>query len=112
MIVNILLNIALIPRYGYLGASWATVLTEIALTVISYVMVARELGRVPVVGLSWRVVLGGLVMGVVIYPFHQVTGLRAVAVVTGGALVYVAALLGLGAVDREEREMLRRALRR
>jgi O-antigen/teichoic acid export membrane protein len=112
MIVNIILNIALIPRYGYLGASWATVLTEIALTVISYLMVARELGRVPVVRLSWRVVFAGLVMGVVIYPFHQVTGPRAVAVVAGGVLVYVAALFGLGAVDREEREMLRRAVRR
>ena len=112
MIVNILLNVALIPRYGYLGASWATVLTEIALTIISYVMVGRELGRVPVAGLSWRVVLAGLVMGVVIYPFHQVTGLRAVAVIAGGVLIYVAALFGLGAVDREEREMLRRALRR
>src|SRR5947208_12521846 len=55
MIVNVLLNVVLIPLYGYLGASWATVLTEVALTVTSYVMVARELGRVPVVGLSWRI---------------------------------------------------------
>jgi O-antigen/teichoic acid export membrane protein len=112
MIVNIVLNVALIPPYGYLGASWATVLTEVALTAISYVMVARQLGRVPVIGLSWRIVIAGLVMGAVIYPFHHVTGPRAVAVIIGGALIYAAALLLLGVVDREERAMLRRALRR
>jgi len=112
MIVNVLLNLVLIPAYGYLGASWATVLTEIALTVIGYVMVARALGRIAIVGLSWRVVIAGLVMGAVVYPFHQVTGPRAVAVIIGGALVYVAALFLLGAVDREERAMLRRALKR
>jgi O-antigen/teichoic acid export membrane protein len=112
MLVNIALNVALIPPFGYLGASWATVLTEIALTVITYVMVARELGRTPVVRLSWRIILAGLVMGVVIYPFHQVTGLRAVAVIMGGALIFAAAMFLLGAVDREEREMLRGALRR
>jgi O-antigen/teichoic acid export membrane protein len=112
MVVNVLLNVVLIPPYGYLGASWATVLTEVALTVISYGMVARELGRVPVFGLSWRIILAGLAMGAVIYPFHQETGLRAVAVIIGGALFYAAALFLLGAVDRDEREMLRRALRR
>src|SRR5437870_2223135 len=106
MIVNVLLNVALIPPFGYLGASWATVLTEVALTAITYAMVARELGRVPVIRLSWRVLLAGLAMGVVLYPFHEVTGPRAVAVITGGALIYAAALLLLGAVDREEREML------
>jgi O-antigen/teichoic acid export membrane protein len=112
MVVNVLLNVALIPPFGYLGASWATVLTEVALTAISYVMVARELGRVPVFGLSWRILLAGLAMGVVIYPFHQETGPRAVGVIMGGALIYAAALFLLGAVDRDEREMLRRALRR
>jgi O-antigen/teichoic acid export membrane protein len=112
MVVNVVLNVALIPPYGYLGASWATVLTEVALTTISYVMVGRQLGWVPVVRLSWRVLIAGLVMGVVIYPLHQVTGLRAVAVIVGGALVYAAALFVLGSVDQEERAMLRRALRR
>jgi O-antigen/teichoic acid export membrane protein len=112
MVVNVLLNVALIPPFGYLGASWATVLTEIALTVITYVMVARELGRVPILRLSWRVVLAGLAMGAVIYPFHQVTGQRAVAVIIGGALIFAAAMFLLGAVDREEREMLRGALKR
>jgi O-antigen/teichoic acid export membrane protein len=112
MVVNVLLNVALIPPFGYLGASWATVLTEIALTVITYVMVARELGRVPILRLSWRVVLAGLAMGAIIYPFHQVTGPRAVAVIIGGALIFAAAMFLLGAVDREEREMLRGALKR
>ena len=112
MIVNVVLNVVLIPPFGYLGASWATVLTEVALTGITFIMVTRELGSIPVVRLSWRVVVAGLAMGAVIYPFRQVTGLRALAVIMGGALIFAAALFLIGAVDREERQMLRGALKR
>src|SRR5207244_13643187 len=31
LVVNLILNLALIPFLGYLGAAWATVLTEVAL---------------------------------------------------------------------------------
>jgi O-antigen/teichoic acid export membrane protein len=111
MVVNIALNLVLIPLYGYLGASAATVLTEVALCTFGWVLTARHLTRVPVPALSWRVLLAGLVMGAVLYPFRDVHGPLTLAVIAGAAAVYGLALLLLGALDAEEMAMVRRAVR-
>lgn len=111
MVVNIGLNLALIPLFGYLGASAATVLTEVALCAFGWLLTARHLTRVPLLALSWRVIIAGLVMGVVLYPFRDVHGPMTIPVIAGAAVVYGLALLLLGALDPEEMAMIRRAVR-
>ena len=111
MIVNIALNLALIPLFGYLGASWATVLTEVALCVMGWYLTRRHLTAVPVLALSWRVLLASLVMGAALYPLRDVHGPMIAGAVVAGALVYGLALLLVGAADREELQLLRRAVR-
>lgn len=112
MVVNVLCNLILIPTYGYLGASAATVLTEIALCLLGAVLVFRNLGRMPLFRLSWRVLLAGLVMAAALYPFQHRTGVTALLVVAGGALVYGLALVVLRALDEQEWALVKRALGR
>lgn len=112
MVVNVGLNVIVIPIYGYIGASWATIVTEIALCVFGWILVARHLTRIPVFRLCWRLLLAGCIMGAVIYPFQHVTTYELVPVIAGGAIVYGVALLLLRAFDREEWAMVRRALGR
>jgi O-antigen/teichoic acid export membrane protein len=111
MVVNIALNVVLIPPLGYLGAAWATVLTEVALTAFGWLLTARHLTRVPLLALSWRGLLAGLVMGVALFPLQGVHGPLTILVVVGAALVYGLALLLFGAIEPDERRMLRRAVR-
>jgi O-antigen/teichoic acid export membrane protein len=111
MVVNIGLNVVLIPAFGYLGASWATVLTEVALTAFGWLLTARYLTRVPLLSLSWRILLAGLVMGAALYPFMGVHGPMTILLVLGGAVIYGLALLLLGAFDQDELRIARRALR-
>lgn len=111
VVVNVALNVVLIPFYGYDGAAWATVLTEIALAITGYVLTTRHLGRIAVVRLSWRPVLAGLVMGAAILPFRDVRGLMLVAVVLGAAVLYVVVVLLIRAVDRSELELVRQTVR-
>jgi O-antigen/teichoic acid export membrane protein len=97
-VVNIGLNLIFIPRFGYLAASATTVVTEASISVAGDLFVARRY-RLPWIRLLWRVVLAGLVMGVVLYPLRNhsiLLGLPA------GAIVYVGALLVLRAVNRDE----------
>ena len=47
MVVNVGLNLIVIPLFGYIGASWATVVTEIALGIFGWILVARHLTRLP-----------------------------------------------------------------
>jgi O-antigen/teichoic acid export membrane protein len=107
--VNLALNVVLIPFFGYLGASWATVLTEVALTVIGWALCARYLGPVPVLALSWRILLAGLVMAGALLPFREAQNLLVLPAILGAACVYAVAALLLRAVSRQELALLRRS---
>jgi O-antigen/teichoic acid export membrane protein len=100
----------LIPPFGYLGASVATVLTEIVLGVVAWTLTVRHIGRVPAFSLSWRVVLAGLVMGVAIFPLRDLDGFKVAIPIAAGVVVYIAAVLLLRALSGEEIAWARRAL--
>jgi O-antigen/teichoic acid export membrane protein len=108
--VNVALNLTLIPLFGYIGASWATVATELALGTVGWILTARHVGSVPVFGLSWRVVLAGLIMAIAIFPLRDLGGFTIAIPIVAGALVYGAAVLLLRALSGEEIAWARRAL--
>jgi O-antigen/teichoic acid export membrane protein len=112
LVVNIGLNLVLIPPYGYLGAAWATNLTELALLVTGWLLVRRVLGPVPIFRLGWRIFLAGLSMGVVLYFFRNATGWRVLLAILVGMVVYGAGLLLFRALEPEELALARRALLR
>jgi O-antigen/teichoic acid export membrane protein len=109
---NLLLNLALIPTYGYLGAAWATVATEAVLVIAGWAFTARQLGRVPVWRPSWKILIAGSVMGLALYPLRGRYGLWVLAAIAAGALVYASAIWLLRAVDEEEVALARRLLGR
>jgi O-antigen/teichoic acid export membrane protein len=110
LLANVALNLALIPTFGYIGASWATVMTEIVLGAAGWTLTARHIGRVPVWRLSWRVVLAGLVMGAAVFPLRDLGGVAMAIPIAVGVAVYGAAVLLLRALTRDEIEWARRAL--
>jgi O-antigen/teichoic acid export membrane protein len=112
MVANVALNFALIPPFGYIGASLATVATEAVLLGAAWWLVRRHLATIDLARLGWRIVLAGAVMGAVLLPFRGVTGLWVLGLVAGGALVYGAAVLLLRAFSEGEWDMVRRAVAR
>jgi O-antigen/teichoic acid export membrane protein len=112
LVINVGVNLVVIPRYGYLGASWAVVVTEAALVVVGWLVLRAQLGTIHLVSTSWKAVVAGLVMGVFIYVAnpHQSRVLLYVVVVAA-ALVYGVVLLALRVADREETNLIRNALR-
>ncbi len=110
VVANLALNFALIPPWSYIGASWATVGTELVLGIAGWVLTARHVGRVPVLTLGWRVILAGLIMGVAIYPLSAVRGFEVAIPIAAGAIIYAVAVLLLRALSGEEIAWARRAL--
>jgi O-antigen/teichoic acid export membrane protein len=102
---NLLLNLLLIPRYGFLGASFVTVVSELILLAPFWHVVAKELPPVPLLGLAWRPALATAVMAGAVYWVRAFNPWLAIPV---GALVYLAALLALGGVSPDEILALRR----
>ncbi len=94
-ILNLILNLLLIPRFGILGAAWATVATELLRTVLALRFVAQEgLVFVPLVRLS-RPIVSGLVMVALLLVVRPANLWAAIAL--GGA-GYIAVLSLLGGV--------------
>jgi O-antigen/teichoic acid export membrane protein len=110
LVANVVANVALIPTFGYQGASVATVLTEIVLGVAGWVLTARYIGRVPVVRLSWRIVLAGLVMGAAVFPLREMGGVALAIPIVVGVAVYGGAVLLLRGLTMDEIGWARRAL--
>ena len=110
LVANVGANLALIPAFGYLGASVATVITEIVLGVAGWVLTARYIGKVPVVRIGWRIVLAGLIMGAAISPLRNAHGVEMAIPIALGAAVYAGAVLLLRGVTADEIAWARRAL--
>jgi O-antigen/teichoic acid export membrane protein len=112
LVVNLVLNLILIPPFGYIAASWTTVATEVVLVGAGWWLTAKHLGNLHLAAASWRPILAGAVMGAVLYPLRNVQGDAVALVVLLGIAVYAAAVLLLRAVTREEMQFMRAALRR
>jgi O-antigen/teichoic acid export membrane protein len=112
LVINVGVNLVVIPHYGYLGASWAVVVTEAALVVVGWLVLRAQLGTIPLVSTSWKALVAGLVMGAFIYVAnpHQNRVLLFVVVVAS-ALIYGVVLLALRIADSEELSVIRNALR-
>jgi len=112
MVVNVALNVLLIPFFGYIGASWATVVTEVVLLTSAYLLVGRELYRAPLHRLAWKPILAGLVMGAVLWPLRDTSGWLVLPVIVLGGAIYGGAALALRVLDPPELALARAALRR
>lgn len=100
---NVLLNLLLIPKIGYIGAAWATFATEIFLFLLYYWHVSKSLyfynfGKVLV-----KPMISVLVMFFVI----RFAGLGLVLTIIAAALSYFAVLYLLRAVDNDDKRILR-----
>jgi len=107
VVVNVVLNLALVPRYGYLAASVNTVITEAAFSVVAFRFL-RGRRQLPWLSLSWRILLAGLVMGGAAYLLSDRNVFIALA---GSVLAYAVCLFAFRAVTRQEADLLLRGLR-
>ncbi len=111
LVVNVAVNFVVIPRYGYLGASWAVVVTEAALVVAGWFVLRAQLGAIRIVRSCWKTIVAGALMGVFLYFVQPHGRLMLFAVVIAAAVIYAAVLVALRVADAEEIRLIRNALR-
>nr|WP_290666724.1 flippase [Ardenticatena sp.] len=108
-LVNVGLNLALIPRLGYMGAAYSSVFSEIAIFVGFWWAIRRELDTpIPWRSLG-RLLAAASVMGMVIWFIRDTLPLP--LLITVGVLVYTLAIIGLRALTPQEMAQLLRILR-
>lgn len=90
---NILTNLLLIPRYGYVAAAIVTALSELALFLPFYYCVRKNLTTLPWWEIFWRPVVAALLMAGVMWLLRRTTVLLSIPV---AAATYLAALVATG----------------
>ncbi|MBZ0275612.1 MAG: flippase [Anaerolineae bacterium] len=108
-VVNIILYMILIPPFGLVGASFATVLTEVYASFLFYILYRRTFGP----GLNFqkmsRLVLSAALMGVVVFLARDLNLFLAIAI---GVVVYLMLVWLTRAFSESEVEMVKRVLDR
>ena len=108
-VVNVILNLILIPIMGFTGAAIATVVTNLLICIIGFYFVSKYMQKIPV----WKMVAGPMVacavMGGVLFYFSNTNLLLLIFL---AAITYFMTLLGLKVFDEEEWSVIRSVIRR
>jgi O-antigen/teichoic acid export membrane protein len=105
LVVNLGLNLILLPRYGFLAAAWVTLATELAVVGLTWFGVLRALQFRPHLGRLLRVVVAAAAMTGVVLLLRE-AGAGVIVLLLGAAVSYPPFLIALRALDlRELREI-------
>lgn len=108
MMINLALNIWLIPRYGVVGAALGRTVTSFAFFVMMYIYVQQKLLTISIMPLLWRPLLASLVMAVVLWELQAVSlFLSGIA----GLAVYGVIIWSLGVIPIEDRRFFRQLVK-
>jgi O-antigen/teichoic acid export membrane protein len=104
LVLNVALNLALVPELGIDAAAAVTVASEVLMVGGGLWLVRRELALTPRFGIAWRVAVAAAVMAGVlaVVPSESLAVLLPLGVVLYGAVLYA-----VGGVDRRALEALR-----
>jgi O-antigen/teichoic acid export membrane protein len=97
LVVNVLLNLALIPVFGYIAAAWVTLVTEALVAWLALRMAFLKMEVRPQPTVLWRAVLAALAMSLATLGLREL-GAPLAALVSGAAVTYGAGLLVTRAV--------------
>lgn len=104
---NVIANVILIRRFGYMAAAYVAVASELALFVPFYVGIRRHLARMPWLQMAWKQGFSSLplVLLVIVLP-RRYLGLSVMA----GLVCYVVGLKVVRMFDKRERALIARIL--
>lgn len=100
LILNVGLNLLLIPRFSFVGSAAATVFSEIVVVGLAFYFVAQYLAKLRFLAQTWKPLLGCLLMCGFIYFAAR---LSIWVVIPGAAFLYFLSLLILGAITKQDR---------
>lgn len=106
VIVNLGMNILLIPRLGYIGATIALLFTQVAAVVLMLYFL-NGLVDIKFVASAWKPFLAGLAMGVFLYLLRD---MNLFILAAGGAVIYVFSIYLLKTFTENDYVIIRKLL--
>lgn len=108
-VMNVVLNLILIPIMSFTGAAITTVVTNVFICIIGFHFVSKYLQKIPV----WKILVGPMtaciMMGGVLFHFSNTNLLLLIFL---AATTYFIVLLGLKVFDEDEWNIIKSVIRR
>jgi O-antigen/teichoic acid export membrane protein len=109
LVYNVAANLMLIPMFGYVGAAWVTVTSEVVLLVPFQMAAHRVAPGVSLLREARTPILATLLMAPVVWWLRD--AIHPLAAVAAGAAVYALALSSLGGIDAAQRKLMMQFVR-
>lgn len=100
MVLNIILNLLLIPKVGYIGAGIATVVTEIVFFLFNLYFLSKYFYIISIPKLVIKPILSTILMGMIIFYLREFNIFLLIGL---GIIVYFGILFIIGNLSRKER---------
>ncbi len=107
-ILNVILNLILIPHFSYVGAGIATIITETVLFGLYFYLTSIYFYRLPLYKLIIRPIIACIAMSTFIYFFSEH---NLAIVVTFAVLIYFSVFLLIKGFTKEDRELISQVFR-
>lgn len=98
-LLNIVVNLYLIPRYGIIGASITTVISQFVIFVFCITPITRLIGKIGLTRFCMQSIIGSGVMAVVIWLLQDLHVLVTIGI---GAVIYILALVAIRAISLDD----------
>ncbi|MBK9050657.1 MAG: polysaccharide biosynthesis C-terminal domain-containing protein [Chloroflexi bacterium] len=103
-LLNLLSNLYVIPRYGYIGAAVTTIATEAAALIMFYLVLHKDFPITDFKNSLFKPIVAGLLMGLVI---SFIRDWNLLIIVPIGAVIYVGSLFLLRPFNNQEWEIIK-----
>ena len=108
-VVNVVLNLLLIPKMSLIGASIATVITEVSLFILYYYFVSKYQRIGPIYKIVYKPVIAVLVMGASVIYLRDANIFLIVAI---AAFIYTGVLLVVKGFTKDDMEMFKQIIKK
>ncbi|MCE7698454.1 MAG: flippase, partial [Methanobacterium paludis] len=103
MVLNITLNLVLIPKFSYIGASVVTLITEFSIFILCFYTLSRSFCKISYNEVLTKPILASIIMGLFIY----FTKLNLFVEIIMGAIIYFVAMILLKGFSEEDKDIFR-----
>jgi len=106
--INVFLNFILIPRYSYIGAAYATVVSEVLFLAFFFVFTRKEIPSISVIEIS-KSAISSAIMGLLIIALIQ-NGFNLFLIIAIGVITYSFFIWITGYITKGEKIRLKNIL--
>jgi O-antigen/teichoic acid export membrane protein len=107
-VLNVILNLFLIPKFSYFGASVATVLTELCVLILMFSYISRFFHRISIIDNILKPLISAFVLATIISIINPFNWFLALLV---GLIIYIPLLYMLKIIGKEDFKLLEELIR-